>query len=253
MTPAKPLQNEDETRAIGRWLRDKPEVFPVDVRYAAFHIRESVSVAERLETILHPITSFTIIPIFALANAGVRINGDILSAAFQSRVTWGIIIGLIVGKTVGITVFSLVATKMGWAARPRSLSLRNLIGLAMIAGIGFTVSLFISGLAFGVDDHHGEDEHALVVEVDGHSNDSHGDDGDSNDGHDDAEGGAAGDAPDSLAFVESNDGHSEDPAQRAIEDNAKIGILIASFIASIIGLLTLSGGSLDFDDDGKIG
>ena len=111
LTPARPLQNEDETRAIARWLRDKPEVFPVDVRYASFHIRESMSVAERLETVLHPITSYAIIPIFALANAGVRMDGGIIADALQARVTWGIIIGLVVGKTVGITVFSLIGNQ----------------------------------------------------------------------------------------------------------------------------------------------
>jgi len=225
LTPARPLQNEDETRAIARWLRDKPEVFPVDVRYASFHIRESVSVAQRLQTVMHPITSYAIIPVFALANAGVRMNGDIISAAFQSRVTWGIIIGLVVGKTVGITVFSLIATKLGIAKRPDSLTLRNLVGLAMIAGIGFTVSLFVNNLAFGEDDHH-HDEVALVAEA----------------------------APGELAFTEADESHRDDDHSEsasgddgagAVEDNAKIGILFASVFASIGGLLILSGGRPD--------
>ena len=229
ITPARPLQNEDETRAIARWLRDKPEVFPVDVRYASFHIRESVSVAERLETVMHPITSYAVIPLFALANAGVRMNGDIISDALQSRVTWGIIIGLVVGKTFGVTVFSLVATKLGWAQRPDSLTLRNLIGLAMIAGIGFTVSLFVNNLAFGEDDHH-HNEVALVAEAPGElafteaADESHEDD------HGDDHG---------------DDGHSESAGAAveggSIEDNAKIGILFASALASIGGLLILSG------------
>lgn len=220
LTPAKPLQSEDETRAIGRWLRDKPEVFPIDVRYASFHIRESISVAERLQMVLHPISSFAIIPIFALANAGVRINGGILSTALQSRVTWGIIIGLVVGKTIGVTVFSLVATKLGFAKRPKSMSLRNLVGLAMIAGIGFTVSLFVSSLAFTGDGH------ATAV-------------------------GGADEAPGQLAFTEAADDNGESSPEsaeaKATEDNAKIGILFASVIASTGGLLILSGG--DKSDD----
>ena len=225
LTPARPLQSQEETRAIGRWLRDKPEVFPVDVRYASFHIRESVSVAERLETALHPITSYVVIPVFALANAGVRMDGGIISDALQSRVTWGIIIGLVVGKTVGITVFSLIATKLGIAQRPSSLTFRNLVGLAMIAGIGFTVSLFVNNLAFGEAEHH--DEVALVTQ-----------------------------APAELAFTEADESHADDdhgadghsesasgPVEGGtIEDNAKIGILFASVIASIGGLLILSGG-----------
>jgi len=235
MTPARPLQSENETRALARWLRDKPEVFPVDVRYASFHIRESISVAERLETSIHPITSYVIIPIFALANAGVRMNGDIISAALQSRVTWGIILGLVVGKTLGVTVFSLVATKLGWAKRPSSLTLRNLVGLAMIAGIGFTVSLFVSSLAFSDDDHHGE-EVALVVE---------GTTG-------------LGRAPEELAFTEADDSHSGDDDHDGndhgggetspVEDNAKIGILFASVVASAGGLLILSGGGMKPDE-----
>jgi len=174
LTPARPLQSEEETRTIARWLRDKPEVFPVDVRYASFHIRESVSVAERLETAIHPITSYAIIPIFALANAGVRM---------------------------------------------------------MIAGIGFTVSLFVNNLAFGADDHHGDhgDETAAVVMVDE----------------------AAGEAPGELAFVEGDD-HGDDHGSSeasAVEDNAKIGILFASVIASVGGLLILSGGGFEDDED----
>ena len=234
LTPARPLQNEDETRAIARWLRDKPEVFPVDVRYASFHIRESMSVAERLETVLPPITSYAIIPIFALANAGVRMDGGIIADALQARVTWGIIIGLVVGKTVGITVFSLIATKLGIAKRPASMTLRNLVGLAMIAGIGFTVSLFVNGLAFGDAEHH--DEVALVAE-----------------------------APGELAFTEAEDSHSDDDSHAeddghseavsapveggTVEDNAKIGILFASVIASVGGLLILSGGKTPDDDE----
>ncbi len=227
LTPAHPLQNQDETRTIARWLRDKPDVFPVDVRYASFHIRESVSVAERLETLLHPITSYMIIPLFALANAGVRMDGGIIADALQARVTWGIIIGLVVGKTVGVTVFSLIATKLGIAKRPASLTLRNLVGLAMIAGIGFTVSLFVNNLAFGEAEH--RDEVALVAE-----------------------------APGELAFTEADESDVEDndhsesasgPVEGGtVEDNAKIGILFASIVASIGGLLILSGGGFPEDE-----
>jgi NhaA family Na+:H+ antiporter len=224
LTPARPLQNEGETRTIARWLRDKPEVFPVDVRYASFHIRESISVAERLETVLHPITSYAIIPIFALANAGVRMNGNIISAALQSRVMWGIIVGLVVGKTIGITVFSLIATKLGIAKRPASLTLRTLVGLAMIAGVGFTVSLFVSNLAFGEVEHY--DEVALVVQAPGDLAFTEADELPTDGSHNDSD------------YSESASGDVEGGST---EDNAKIGILFASIIASIGGLLILSG------------
>ncbi|MEM7095121.1 MAG: Na+/H+ antiporter NhaA [Actinomycetota bacterium] len=226
LTPAKPLQSEDDTRTVARWLRDKPEVFPVDVRYAGFRIRESVSVAERLESSIHPITSFVVIPVFALANAGVRINGDILSAAFRSPVMWGIVVGLVVGKTVGITAFSWVALRLGIAQRPRGMTMRHLVGLAMIAGIGFTVSLFVSSLAFtGDDDPHSGDETALVIELD--ENGAPSIDGE----------------PVALALAEETD------ASSPIEDNAKIGILIASAMASVGGLLILSGAGEDDQHD----
>lgn len=148
LTPARPLQTKEEARNFAEWLRDKEEVYLVDVRYAGFNIRESVSVAERLELGLHPITSFIIIPIFALANAGVVLGGDKISVALSSRVTWGVVLGLIVGKTVGITAFSMGARALGLVEFPRSMTVPRLIGLAMVAGIGFTVSLFVTGLAF---------------------------------------------------------------------------------------------------------
>lgn len=148
LTPAKPLQSEDEARRMADWLRDKQEVFLVDVRYASFNIRESVSVAERLETAIHPVSSYLIIPIFALANAGVELGGGAIGNAMSSRVTWGIILGLVVGKAVGITAFTLAGAKLGLADMPRVMTPLNLLGLALVAGIGFTVSLFITGLAF---------------------------------------------------------------------------------------------------------
>ena len=238
ITPAKPLQSEDDTRTIARWLRDKPEVFPVDVRYAGFRIRESVSVAERLESSIHPLSSFAIIPIFALANAGVRINGDILSAAFESPVMWGIILGLVVGKTVGITALSWLAARLGIATMPREMTMRHLVGLAMIAGIGFTVSLFVSNLAFaGADDHH-SDETAYVIEAETHGSDTVGDSVGDRVGA-----GAVSDEPVVLAFAEDTGPSSP------IEDNAKIGILLASIMASIGGLLILSGAGADDDEE----
>lgn len=147
ITPAKPLQTETQAREFAAWLRDKPEVFPSDVRFANFHMRESVSVAERLEMAIHPVSSYLIIPIFALANAGVELSGDGLRDAAGSAITLGVVAGLVVGKTVGVTAFSLLAVRSGLAALPRGMGLRQLVGLAMLAGIGFTVSLFVTGLA----------------------------------------------------------------------------------------------------------
>jgi len=239
LTPARPLQSDDDTRTVARWLRDKPEVFPVDVQYASFRIRESVSVAERLEHAIHPITGYVIIPIFALANAGVRINGDIVSAAMGSPVTWGIIAGLVVGKTVGITAFSLAATKLGFAQMPRAMTLRHLVGLAMIAGIGFTVSFFVNNLAFA-EPVHGDDEHALIIEVDPATGAPLG-----------AETADGQPIRARKALGAEADATDLDPELAAIQDNAKIGILVASLMASVGGLLILSGAKPpgELDDD----
>jgi NhaA family Na+:H+ antiporter len=147
LTPARPLQTRAQSREFATWLRDKPEVFPADIQFASFHMRESMSIAERLETSIHPITSFIIIPIFALANAGVELSRETIRDAATSRITLGVVFGLVVGKTIGVTLFSLIATRTGLAMMPRGMGTRQLVGLSMIAGIGFTVSLFITGLA----------------------------------------------------------------------------------------------------------
>ncbi|MDQ3784406.1 MAG: Na+/H+ antiporter NhaA [Actinomycetota bacterium] len=111
-------------------------------------IDDELSPAERLEHSLHPWTSFGIIPLFALANAGVALDADVFKGALRSSVTWGIVLGLVLGKLVGITAFSLVAVRLRVALLPRGVTWPQIIGAAGLAGIGFTVSLFITGLAF---------------------------------------------------------------------------------------------------------
>ena len=103
---------------------------------------------QRFEHGLHPWVAFFIIPVFALANAGVTLAGlDILNALF-SPISLGIIIGLFIGKQVGIFAFSFFAVKMKLASLPEGVNLKNLYGAGILAGIGFTMSLFIAGLAF---------------------------------------------------------------------------------------------------------
>jgi NhaA family Na+:H+ antiporter len=110
--------------------------------------RRGVPVLERLEDALHPISSFVIVPIFALANAGVVLSGDAIDHALSSRVTIGIVAGLVVGKFVGIFGASIIAVRAHIGALPDGLTLRHVAGVAMLGGIGFTVSLFITDLAF---------------------------------------------------------------------------------------------------------
>ncbi len=110
--------------------------------------RRGVPVLERLEDGLHPLSSFVIVPIFALANAGVVLSGDAIDHALSSRVAIGIVVGLVVGKFVGIFGASTLAVRAGIGALPRGVHLRHVAGVAVLGGMGFTVSLFITDLAF---------------------------------------------------------------------------------------------------------
>lgn len=101
----------------------------------------------RMEHALHGWVAFLIIPLFALANAGVALGGD-LGAAFGNRVTLGIVLGLFVGKQIGVTGFAWLAVRLGWAALPAGVTWRQIYGVSFLCGIGFTMSLFIANLAF---------------------------------------------------------------------------------------------------------
>jgi NhaA family Na+:H+ antiporter len=103
---------------------------------------------QRFEHQLHPWVAFFIIPIFALANAGVTISNMNLLDALTSSVSLGIIIGLFIGKQIGIFIFSFLAVKLKLASLPEGINWKNLYGAGILAGIGFTMSLFIAGLAF---------------------------------------------------------------------------------------------------------
>ena len=110
--------------------------------------RESVSVVEWLEYQLHPWSSYVIVPVFALANAGVVISSDSIADAAASPVTHGIVVGLVVGKAVGIFGFTWLACRLGIGALPDGARWPQVAGIAVLGGIGFTVSLFVSNLAF---------------------------------------------------------------------------------------------------------
>ncbi|HUV10456.1 MAG TPA: Na+/H+ antiporter NhaA [Acidimicrobiia bacterium] len=104
---------------------------------------------ETLERRLHPWTSFLIVPIFALANAGVVLAGDSLERAAGSAITWGVIAGLVVGKVIGVSVFALGARRLGIGRLPDGVRGMQVIGAGILAGIGFTVSIFVANLSFG--------------------------------------------------------------------------------------------------------
>jgi NhaA family Na+:H+ antiporter len=128
-------------------LVQKPSV--TSVHRVARQARSTVSVVEWLEHKLHPYSAFVIVPIFALANAGIHIPGGVIGDAFSSSVTWGVILGLVVGKTVGITLATVIAIGLKVGKLPKGVTMRDIVGAAALGGIGFTVSLFVTELAFG--------------------------------------------------------------------------------------------------------
>lgn len=105
---------------------------------------------QKLEHALHPITTFFILPVFALSNAGVHIEGNILDMIFHP-VSLGIIAGLVLGKFLGISIFSRLMVRFKLASLPEGVSWKQIYGVAFLAGIGFTMSMFISELAFDDD------------------------------------------------------------------------------------------------------
>ncbi len=106
-------------------------------------------VIEQLEGRLHPWSSFLVIPIFALANAGLNLEPAAMEDALTSPIAWGIIVGLVVGKPIGIVLATALGVRLRVGSLPEGLSFRHVVGAGCVAGIGFTVSLFVADLSFG--------------------------------------------------------------------------------------------------------
>ena len=103
---------------------------------------------ERLEATIHPWVSFLVLPVFALANAGIVFTSETVSAATSSNVTMGIAAGLLAGKVVGIVGFTWLALRLKLAVLPMAVGWAHVLGVAALCGMGFTVSLFVSAIAF---------------------------------------------------------------------------------------------------------
>lgn len=101
---------------------------------------------DRLLSALHPWVAFLVVPVFALVNAGVTLPP---SGKLATRVSLGVAAGLFLGKQAGIFATTLVAVKVGWTPMPQHSTWRQLYGVAVLGGIGFTMSLFVGALAFG--------------------------------------------------------------------------------------------------------
>lgn len=102
----------------------------------------------RFEAALHPLSTFFIIPLFALANAGVMMDGSIISTSPMPPVVFGIFFGLLLGKPIGITLFSLISVKLKLSELPQGILWKQVFAIGLVAGIGFTMSIFVDNLAF---------------------------------------------------------------------------------------------------------
>ena len=159
LTPVKPRQVQD--------LIDIEELADLSTvehaRATAGIARNSVSTVEWLEHLLHPWTSYLIVPLFAFANAGIEVSSNSLRDAFRSPIMWGVLAGLLVGKPLGVMLAVKFAAKSGVADRPEGTTNRHLLGAGHAAGIGFTVAIFIAELAFETEKHQDDAKMAILI------------------------------------------------------------------------------------------
>jgi len=158
MVPAHALYSDEDFRRRAGWILERYDMDAASPRARerldqdALELeaiaRESVPPLERFEYRLHRFSSFIVVPLFALANAGIRFSDfDVLEAIF-SPVALGISVGLVLGKPIGIVVATWIGLRLNLGELPRGVNFSQVIGIGMLAGIGFTVSLFIAELAF---------------------------------------------------------------------------------------------------------
>ena len=172
------FKQEDEEKLTSRTILTKDQMnWLKEIESASDKV---ISPLQDMEDSLHPVVNYIIVPLFAFANAGIYF-GDLKLSALFDGVAPAIIIGLVVGKFLGIFLFTWFCIKLKWAPMPESSNFRQLAAVSMLGGIGFTVSLFIANLSFGTGD----------------------------------------------------------PYMSAILNNAKLGILVGSFLAGFLGWLLL--------------
>ena len=151
LTPATPLLHESVARGYAQKALEDRHLDTDELYRLRFLLDESLSMVERLQARLHPVSAYVVLPVFALANAGVALTGGVLGDALHSAVTLGVAAGLVVGKPVGILLAAFVAVRLGLGRLPRHTGWGALAGLGAVGGVGFTVSLFIAALSFPTD------------------------------------------------------------------------------------------------------
>lgn len=144
---------------LARTFRQSPNT--EYARAAANSLRESISINERLQSAYAPYVAYVILPLFALANAGVVVNGEILAGAVRSPLTWGVVAGLVAGKFLGIFGSTALLKRFRLGEFGPGLTLDRIAGGAALSGIGFTISLFIIDLA--IDDDTAQNEARVGV------------------------------------------------------------------------------------------
>jgi protein-disulfide isomerase len=148
LTYAYPAARSDLERATEEFRLFREQPTPELARSAQIGVVSAISPNDRLQLLYHPWTSYVIVPIFALANAGIVVDGDFLARAYRSPITLGILFGYLAGKPIGIAGFSWLVR---WVSRGRlraPVGWVAVAGAGTIAGIGFTVALLVSALAF---------------------------------------------------------------------------------------------------------
>ncbi len=158
LTPARPYYKSREFDERARAILDQYPLEPEGIRAQEHADHEALLLSEisfeavspltRMEHRLELWSAFFVVPLFALANAGVDFRGTPFLESLTSEIALGVALGLIVGKTFGVSLFTIGAVRLGLGELPAGTTWRHVFGLAAVAGIGFTVSLFVSGLAF---------------------------------------------------------------------------------------------------------
>ncbi|MGH2698101.1 MAG: Na+/H+ antiporter NhaA, partial [Actinomycetota bacterium] len=148
LATAYPPRRDDLQRASAIWRLFREEPTADYARTASRTVTTAVSPNARLQYLFHPWTSYFIVPLFALANAGVELNAEVLRGAATSTITIGIIAGLVLGKFAGITGASWIALRPRFGGLPLTVPWPQIVGVSTVAGIGFTVSLLIADITF---------------------------------------------------------------------------------------------------------
>lgn len=150
--------DDQARRDLGWYSRALMEdLDPTRSRLAVSAARSAVPTSDRILDALHPVSSYFVVPVFGLANAGVALTGESISAALSSPVTLGVLVGLVLGKGIGVFAGAMIALMTGLGTLPGQVRYGHLAGGAFLCGIGFTIALFVSELAF--------DDEALIEQA----------------------------------------------------------------------------------------